>query len=82
LQDDYEVSCDELDFLVDTAIAIPGTFGARVIGGGFGGCTVNLIDPTAAEHFTAALGEAYRSKFGIEPAFYPVRPAQGARRLS
>ena len=82
LQHDYEVSCEELDFLVDTAIAIPGTFGARMIGGGFGGCTVNLIDPTAAEHFTAALGEAYRSKFGIEPAFYPVRPAQGARRLS
>jgi galactokinase len=82
LQHDYEVSCEELDFLVDTALAIPGTFGARMIGGGFGGCTVNLIDPTAMEHFTAALGKAYRAKFGIDPAFYPVRPEQGASRLS
>jgi galactokinase len=82
LQHDYEVSCEELDFLVDTALAIPGTFGARMIGGGFGGCTVNLIDPTVVEHFTAALGKAYRAKFGIDPAFYPVRPAEGASRLS
>ena len=82
LQNDYEVSCQELDFLVDTALAIPGTFGARMIGGGFGGCTVNLIDATAVEHFTAALGKAYCAKFGIEPVFYPVRPASGASRLS
>jgi galactokinase len=82
LQHDYEVSCEELDFLVDTALATPGTFGARMIGGGFGGCTVNLIEPTAEEHFTVTLGEKYRTKFGIEPAFYPVRPAPGARRLS
>jgi galactokinase len=82
LQHDYEVSCDELDFLVDAALTIPGTFGARMIGGGFGGCTVNLIDPTAVEHFSAALGKAYRAKFGIDPAFYRVRPTQGASRLS
>jgi galactokinase len=82
LQQDYEVSCEELDFLVDTALTIPGTFGARMIGGGFGGCTVNLIDPTAEEHFTAALGKAYRAKFGVDPSFYRVRPAQGASRLS
>ena len=82
LQQDYEVSCDELDFLVETALAIPGTFGARMIGGGFGGCTVNLVDPAAVEHFTATLGKAYRAKFGIDPAFYLVRPAPGASRLS
>lgn len=82
LQNDYEVSCQELDFLVDTALAIEGTFGARMIGGGFGGCTVNLIDRTAVEHFTSALGQAYCAKFGIEPAFYPVRPAPGASRIS
>jgi galactokinase len=82
LQHDYEVSCEELDFLVDTALTIPGTFGARMIGGGFGGCSVNLIDPAAADHFTTALGDAYRAKFGIEPAFYRVRPAPGASRLS
>jgi galactokinase len=82
LQHDYEVSCAELDFLVDTALAIPGTFGARMIGGGFGGCTVNLLDPAAVDHFTVALRDAYRAKFGIEPAFYPVQPAEGANRLS
>jgi galactokinase len=82
LQHDYEVSCDELNFLVDTALAIPGTFGARMIGGGFGGCTVNLIDPAAVDNFTVALGDAYRSKFGVEPAFYSVQPAEGASRLS
>jgi galactokinase len=82
LQNDYDVSCQELDFLVDTALAIPGTLGARMIGGGFGGCTVNLIDATAVEHFTAALSKAYCAKFGIDPAFYTVRPAPGASRLS
>ena len=82
LQHDYEVSCEELDFLVDTALAMPGTFGARMIGGGFGGCTVNLIDPKTVDHFTVALRNAYRAKFGIDPAFYPVRSAEGATRLS
>ena len=82
LQHDYEVSCDELDFLVDTALAIPGTFGARMIGGGFGGCTLNLLDPAAVEHFTAVVGDAYQARFGIEPAFYLVRPAEGASRLT
>ena len=81
LQHDYEVSCEELDFLVDTALAIPGTFGARMIGGGFGGCTVNLVDPAALDHFTVTLGDAYRVKFGLDPAFYPVRPTDGATRL-
>jgi galactokinase len=82
LQHDYEVSCEELDFLVDTALGTPGIFGARMIGGGFGGCTVNLVDPAAVEQFTETVGDAYRAKFGIEPAFYPVQPAEGASRLS
>ena len=82
LQADYEVSCAELDFLVDTALTLPGTFGARMIGGGFGGCTVNLVDPASVDKFERALGDAYRIKFSIDPAFYRVRPAQGASRLS
>ena len=81
LQQDYEVSCEELDFLVDSALAIPGTYGARMTGGGFGGCTVNVVDPASVDHFTAALGDAYRAKFGIEPSFYSIRPAEGASRL-
>jgi galactokinase len=82
LQRDYEVSCEELDFLVDTALRIPGAFGARMIGGGFGGCTVNLVDPAAVDNFSAALSDAYQAKFSIEPAFYRVRPAEGASRIS
>jgi galactokinase len=82
LQRDYEVSCEELDFLVDTALALPGTFGARMIGGGFGGCVVSLLDPASVTDFGVAIGDAYRAKFGIDPAFYPVRPAEGASRLS
>jgi galactokinase len=82
LQHDYEVSCDELDFLVDTALGVPGTYGARMMGGGFGGCTVNLIAPAAAERFEEILSRAYRDRFTIEPAFYRVRPAAGASILS
>jgi len=82
LQHDYEVSCEELDFLVDTALGIPGIFGARMIGGGFGGCTVNLVDPAVMDHFTNTVADAYRAKFGVKPVFYPVQPAEGASRLS
>lgn len=82
LKEDYEVSCAELDFLVDTAVSIPGVFGARVIGGGFGGCTVNLMEPAAVDGFERTLRDSYRVKFGMEPAFYRVRPSKGAARLS
>jgi len=82
LQEDYEVSCTELDFLVDTAVAIPGTFGARMTGGGFGGCTVNLVEPAEVDRFEETLGKAYEERFGRKPAFYRVHASQGATRLS
>lgn len=82
LQHDYEVSCAELDFLVDTAMKTPGVYGARMTGGGFGGCTVNLVEPSALARFEQDLGRAYTAEFGIEPAFYRVRPSAGAGRLS
>jgi len=78
LQYDYEVSCPELDFLVDTAISIPGVYGARMTGGGFGGCTVNLLSPEATERFREEIHRRYSERFGIEPAFYPVVPSAGA----
>ena len=81
LERDYEVSCAELDFLVNHAIAIEGTFGARMTGGGFGGCTVNLVDPAALENFQRTLRAAYQEKFGIEPVFYEVRASDGASRV-
>jgi galactokinase len=81
MQFDYEISCEEIDFLVDTAIRIAGVYGARMTGGGFGGCTVNLVEPEAVERFERELSGQYRQKFNIEPAFYDCQPAAGAGRL-
>lgn len=81
MQYDYEITCEEIDFLVDTAIKLPGVYGARMTGGGFGGCTVNLIDPEQGQHFERALTEAYQQRYGITPTFYDCRPAAGAARV-
>ena len=81
LQHDYEVSCAELDFLVDTALTIEGVWGARMTGGGFGGCTVNMMRPEAVQPFSARLGRAYEECFGVQPQIYPVRPSAGAGEL-
>ncbi len=78
LQRDYEVSCEELDFLVETALGVPGVLGARMTGGGFGGCTVNLVRPEAVEAFETGIVEAYRARFHIEPRIYRCRAAAGA----
>jgi galactokinase len=59
MRDDYEISCEEIDFLVATAAKIPGCYGARMTGGGFGGCTVNLVAPGAVTSFTKAIRNAY-----------------------
>ena len=82
LENDYEVTCAELDFLVYRATEIEGTYGARMTGGGFGGCTLNLVAPEAVERFKETLGGEYLERFGIQPAFYQVRPSQGAQRVS
>ncbi|MCW5980703.1 MAG: galactokinase [Bryobacteraceae bacterium] len=82
LQHDYEVSCEELDFLVETATAIPGVYGSRMTGGGFGGCTVNLLEPGTSARFQEAMAKAYRDRFAIEPRFYPCKPSHGARRIA
>ena len=81
LKQDYEVTCAELDFLVDRAMEIEGTIGARMTGGGFGGCTVNLVEPGAVEAFRETLRKEYLERFGIEPVFYVVRASEGARRV-
>ena len=82
LQHDYEVSCAELDFLVDAALQVEGVYGARMTGGGFGGCTVNLVRPDALDTIERTLGPAYFERFGIQPVFQPVEAAEGARPLS
>jgi len=81
MQYDYEISCEEIDFLVDTAIKIRGVYGSRMTGGGFGGCTVNLVAPNALETFRKHLGYAYEERYQRTPAFYDCKPAAGAGRL-
>ena len=78
LQHDYEVSCAELDFLVDTALTVDGVYGARMTGGGFGGCTVNLVDAGAVANFDLAVNSAYQAKFGKTPTVYRCNPSAGA----
>jgi galactokinase len=78
LQHDYEVSCAELDFLVDSALAIDGVYGARMTGGGFGGCTVNLLRADAQSSFRERIAEAYKREFHVTPAFYRCKPSSGA----
>ncbi|MBI1357660.1 MAG: galactokinase [Acidobacteria bacterium] len=79
---DYEVSCFELDFLVETAAAIDGVVGCRLTGGGFGGCTVNLVRPGSVESFRRKISAAYCRRFGHEPAVYVCSSADGAREIA
>lgn len=81
LRDDFEVSCVELDVLVELAAAIGidgGIYGSRMTGGGFGGCTVTLVRSDVAEQVAKAICEQYEAKTGIEPRWFTTRPAQGA----
>ena len=78
LQHDYEVSCEELDFLVDQALTIEGVFGARMTGGGFGGCTVNMMRPESVDHFRGQIARVRRSLSGDSADL--TRAALGWRR--
>jgi len=80
LSKDYEVSCDELDFLVDEARRI-GVSGARMMGGGFGGCTINLVRETLCDSFLDEVKQTYRTRFGIDCHPIPVVIGAGARRV-
>ncbi len=77
-RDDFECSVAEVDFLVDTATAQPGCHGARLTGGGFGGCTVNLVETAAVDAFQKALTAAYQQKFGIAAEIYVCEAVDGA----
>jgi galactokinase len=70
LRDDYAVSCNELDLLVNLASRSPGVYGARMTGGGFGGCTVNLVHADHVPAFTTHIATAYRETTGITPEIY------------
>jgi len=79
LRDDYAVSCPELDMLVELAAAQPGVIGARMTGGGFGGCTVTLVEADRADAVKAAVARGYRQGTGRDCAMFTTRPAAGAR---
>ncbi len=78
LRDDYEVSCRELDVMVEVASEIDGVFGARMTGGGFGGCTVNLVREDALGAFRAKIAQAYKAAIDIDPDIYICTAAEGA----
>lgn len=81
LRDDYEVSCPEVDTLVETAWKLPFVAGSRITGGGFGGCTVSLVASDKIEDFKTALSDAYKKNHGKIPEFYIAEIADGARTL-
>lgn len=81
LRDDYEVSCREVDTLVEIAWEIPGVLGSRITGGGFGGCTVSIVEQDAFNRFRDTVVSRYREKTGITAEIYAAEIGNGARRL-
>jgi len=78
LRDLYEVSCRELDAMVEAAKGLPGWIGGRMTGGGFGGCTVNLVEREQAKSFAAAIAARYQKEIGIHPDVYVCSASDGA----
>ncbi len=81
LRDDYEVSAPELDALVEAAVEVPGCYGARLTGAGFGGCTIALVAEAAVPEFKAHITTAYDEHFGKQPAVYVTHPADGVAAI-
>ena len=81
LRDDYDVSCEEIDILVDLAWKIPGVLGSRITGGGFGGCTVSIVKNESVDTFIETIGKTYLEKVGHDAEFYTVDIGDGASRL-
>ena len=80
-RDDFEASCPEIDILVELAVKQPGCYGARLTGGGFGGCTVNLVAADHAPAFVEAMGAGYRAATGITAEIYTSRASAGAHEI-
>jgi galactokinase len=78
LRDDYEVSSPELDLMVELASKVEGVYGARMTGGGFGGCTVNFVDVDHVEAFTRVVAEGYEQATGLKPEIYVCEASNGA----
>jgi galactokinase len=78
LRDDYEVSCRELDIMVELARKAPGLIGARMTGGGFGGCAINLVRDEAVDEFVPQVSNGYKDAVGLTPEVYVTEAADGA----
>ena len=78
---DFEASCIEADTMVELAQDLPGLIGARLTGGGFGGCTINLVEQSQAAEFSRMLGSRYTAKMGIVPEIHICHASGGAHRL-
>ncbi len=81
LKNDFEVSCRELDILAETAASLPGVYGSRMTGGGFGGCTVNIVDEDNTPDFIRILGREYTEKTSLIADFYIASAGDGAHEL-
>ena len=81
-RDDFEASCPEVDLLVELASEQPGCYGARMTGGGFGGCTINLVTDAATPGFIAAVHAGYQEKLGIDAAIYTSKAADRAHAVA
>jgi galactokinase len=82
LRDDYEVSCEELNLLVRIAEALPGVYGSRMTGAGFGGCTVNVVTSEHATEFAHLVRQQYHRATGIEPIVWNCQAANGASEVT
>jgi galactokinase len=80
-RDDFEASCEEADLMVAAAQSLPGLVGARLTGGGFGGCTVNLVESSRALEFASRLHDEYQAATGIDPDIYRCHASASARQV-
>jgi galactokinase len=78
LRDDYEVSCRELDLMVELALQQSGCYGARMTGAGFGGCAIALVETSAAQALSQTVAERYLQETGLTPEVYLCQPEDGA----
>jgi len=78
---DFEASCDEADAMVELAQDLPGLIGARLTGGGFGGCTINLVEQSEAAEFQHELAGLYAGQTGIVPQIFICHASGGAHRV-
>ena len=82
MQYDYETSCEEINFLVDSTLQVEGVYGSRLTGGGFGGCILSLVDKTKARELMDFWRERYQDKYSRECIWFQTTPSPGARAIN